>query len=75
MKKNIIYIIGALIVIALILLGIFLFNNKGTENSIKFKQEYEAVNGKENSAGKVHREVKISKNNPYVKVDPKDIVK
>ena len=30
----------------------------------KFKSDYESINGKENSSGKVHRTINIDENNP-----------
>ena len=75
MKKNIMSIIGALIVLALIILAIVLITNKPAESSLIFKKEYEALNGTKNKMGKEHRTIKISKNNPYVKIDPNEIVK
>ena len=52
MKK---YLKGLFIIlITLILIGC------GSKNGVEFKNEYEALNGKKNSSGKVHRTVKIS---------------
>ena len=45
------------------------------KDAINFKNDYESLNGKENKSGKVHRTVSISENNPFVKVEAKDIVK
>ena len=45
------------------------------KDAIAFKNDYESLNGKENKNGKIHRTLTISKDNPFVKVDPKDIVK
>ena len=47
---------------------------EATESSLAFKTEYEALNGKENSAGKVHRTVNITDNNPYEKVTPEKLI-
>ena len=40
-----------------------------------FKEEYESLNGKENTSGKVHRTVHIPEDNPYEKVSQKKVVK
>ena len=41
----------------------------------KFKSDYESINGKENSSGKVHRTINIDENNPYVYATAEEIVK
>ena len=66
MKKNL------LLIICLTLL-VFI---TGCENkkALEFKKEYESMNGVESKSGKVHRTVSINKNNPYEKVNAKDIV-
>ena len=66
MKKSIKYLL--LVVSILLLVGC---SNK---SSIEFKNEYEALNGKTNSSGKVHRTVEIQKNNPYEKVSSSKIL-
>ena len=40
-----------------------------------FKEDYEEVNGKENKAGKVHREITLSEYNKFVETTPEEIVK
>ena len=66
MKKNL------LLIICLTLL-VFI---TGCENkkALEFKKEYESMNGVESKSGKAHRTVSISKDNPYEKVNAKDIV-
>ena len=49
-------------------------NKKDNSSALAFKEEYEALNGKENANGKVHRTLNISEDNPYIKVTPKEIV-
>ena len=44
------------------------------KNALDFKKEYEALNGKENASGKVHRTINISEDNPYEKVSSKKIL-
>ena len=44
------------------------------KDAVTFKNEYEALNGKTNANGKVHRSVTIPKNNPIVISDAKEIV-
>ena len=63
-----------------ILLGILLvftaFTLTGCKNdALKFKEDYESMNGKENAMGKVHRTITISEKNPYVYITPKELVK
>jgi thiol-disulfide isomerase/thioredoxin len=62
------------------LLGIILlfsvFALTGCKNdALKFKEDYESMNGKENAMGKVHRTINISEKNPYVYVTPKELIK
>lgn len=71
MKKA---IIGIVLGILLIVGGYFLITNFKTP-SLEFKKDYESVNGKENSQGKLHREVNVDEKNPYVTVTTKEILK
>ena len=48
---------------------------KARQSAIDFKKEYEAVNNKTVRGDYKYRVLNISDNNPYVKVDPKEIVK
>lgn len=59
----------SLIVISLVITGCS--NNK---KAIEFKNDYEELNGKENTHGFTNRTVKISENNKFVEVTPKEIV-
>ena len=43
-------------------------------DALKFKKDYESMNGKVNVAGKEHRTVEISKKNPFVYSTDKEIV-
>lgn len=43
-------------------------------DAIKFKEDYESLNGKKNSSGKVHRTVNIDENNPFVYATAEEIV-
>ncbi len=47
-------------------------NNK---SALAFKEEYESLNGKENAAGKKHRTLNISKDNPYEKISQESVIK
>lgn len=66
--KNIKY----LLLFAIIICLTGCFNSK---EALEFKKEYESLNGKTNSSGKKHRTISIDKNNPYIKITQKDIVK
>ena len=65
MKKKILFTI---------LLGVFVLTLSGCRDNIKFKDSYEALNGKENASGKVHRTITIDKNNPFKEVRADKIV-
>ncbi len=58
----------------LLIVVLFTFSGCATKESKEFKKEYEALNGQVNASGKEHRTVKISSNNPFVKVDASKIV-
>ncbi len=64
------------IMMTILVVGAVLFmcgcSNKDAQ---KFKSDYESINGKENSSGKVHRTVNIDENNPYVYATAEEIVK
>ena len=69
MKKKILLII---ILVASILLTIFIlkpFNKEEITDNIKFKEEYEKLNNKDNI------NVTINENNPFIYSDSKDIIK
>lgn len=70
MKKTLaIIIISVLVVISLFMLS------KNIQSGMEFKLNYEEINGKENSNGKINREVSISKNNKFVEITPEELVK
>ena len=67
MKKNI--ILSAAVVVAAIisLFGIYIKQSKIVNtDSIKFKEEYESLNGKENDNGKEYLNVSVDSSNPIV---------
>ena len=59
--------------IIILLIGILLFTGCSNKNALKFKNDYESINGKEIGENK-YREVSIDKENPFVEVDAKMIV-
>ena len=63
--KKIIKLVGVIMIGLLVLTGCQKIDK---EAASKFKKEYEALNGKTNSAGKEHRTVNISSKNPFVKL-------
>ena len=48
--------------------------DKKINYALEFKNEYESLNGVVNKNGKEHRTISISKENPYIKVTPNEIV-
>ena len=50
-------------------------DGQGSETALSFKESYEALNGTENSSGKIHRTVSVPDDHPFEKTDPKDVVK
>ncbi len=60
--------------ILLLIISIFVLTACG-KKTISFKEDYEAVNGKENASGKIHRIVTIPDDNPFEEVSATDIVK
>ena len=62
MKKKVIIIVSTIIVLALIGGGIY-FMTKEKSDNVKFKEEYESLNGKKNDSGKKYLDVNIDKNN------------
>lgn len=69
MKK---YTVGllSLLIVCLIITGCW----KTNKDAIKFKESYQALNGKENKIGKTHRKLRISKNNPFVYATAEEIL-
>lgn len=48
---------------------------KESKDALKFKKEYESINGKDTGYGKKHRILNINKNNPFVYISTKDLIK
>ena len=63
-----------LLTIAFCLLFLFVITGCDNQKALEFKKEYESMNGVEGKNGKVHRTVSIKKDNPYEKVQAKDII-
>ena len=63
-----------LLTIAFCLLFLFIITGCDNQKALEFKKEYESMNGVEGKNGKVHRTVSIKKDNPYEKVQAKDII-
>lgn len=69
-------IIAAIIVLILVIGGFVAYKSLyHRKSALDFKYEYEKVNNKEAKGDKKYRVLNISKDNPYVKVDPSEIVK
>ena len=64
-----------LLSILLIVLSIFTLTGCATKESKAFKQDYEKLNNTTNKAGKAHRNVSISEDNPFIEVSADEIVK
>lgn len=73
MNKKIISIIIVAVVVAIILSLIYLVSRPETD-AIKFKKEYESLNGQVNDKGNEYREISISKKNPIKYATADDIV-
>lgn len=80
MKKNILKIVF-IVIIGILVIGCFLFvkwnkiSNDVTSDAIKFKEDYESLNGEVNLSGLEYRNVSIDKNNPYVYATAEEIIK
>jgi thiol-disulfide isomerase/thioredoxin len=72
MKKN--FIIIALLLLVSFTLTACQSKSIQNEDATKFKEEYESLNGIENSNGKIHRTVSINENNPFVYSSGEEIV-
>ena len=70
MKKKILLI--TILSLSIITTGCLKKENK---NALKFKEDYEKINGVENANGKKNREVEISKNNKFEEITPEELVK
>lgn len=67
MKKKFIYVI-----LGILFLGVL--TGCASKSAKEFKKEYEALNGTTNKSGKVHRTIKIPRNNPMEKVGSSEII-
>lgn len=47
---------------------------KEESDALKFKEEYEALNGKVNASGKMYRNISIPENNPFVYIETNDLI-
>ena len=70
MKK----IISLILIFIAILVLTACNKEKTNEEAIKFKEEYESLNGEKNKRGKEYRTLDIDDDNPYVKVSAEEIV-
>ena len=76
MKKNVIIIVLLIVTAIISTILIYEFNKKDTiSDTIKFKQEYESLNGKYNKSSKRYVEISIDKENPFVYASYDEIVK
>ena len=83
MSKKIVGVIVIVLVIIGIVLAFIGFGNskepasnnpKPSTDAIKFKEEYEKLNGEKNSSGKEYRKITIDENNPFVYSGASEIV-
>lgn len=63
-----------ILIIILSIICIFLLVGCSNGDNVKFKNEYESLNGTTNSRGKTIRKVSIDKNNPFVYAEAEEIV-
>ncbi|MBR1748387.1 MAG: hypothetical protein IJ743_01175 [Bacilli bacterium] len=77
-NRNTLFMIGAIVLVVAIVGSYFFFSSKKEEekksDAILFKEEYESLNGKETSDGKVIRVLSIDSNNPFVYQTAEEIV-
>ena len=71
-KKIIIAVVSAVLVV--ILCATAMFNNKSLTDAMKFKKEYESLNGQINSSNKKYMDVEISVKNPIQYASYEEIV-
>ncbi len=70
LKKILLIIIPIIVVlISVFLVFKFISSNKNITDAVKFKNEYESLNGKETEFGRKYKTVEISKNNPIKYID------
>lgn len=70
-KKNL--LVGLLLVVLINLTACG--NNIANEDSIKFKEEYESLNGKIGNNEKIYRSITINENNPIVYINAEELIK
>lgn len=80
-KKNILIYLILIIVLFVIVLGVYLITNKKDNkinnkitDAVKFKREYEKLNGSENDNGYTYPKVSLKENNPFVYANSKKVV-
>lgn len=66
MKKNILLIVTVILASIALILSLYTFKDKVIKDNIKFKNEYESLNGKLNSNDKEYVKVELDADNPYV---------
>lgn len=71
MKKNIVIVVA---MAALMIVAIFGMNQKINNDAIKFKNEYEELNGKTNDNNKEYLKVEINSDNPMIYATYKEIM-
>lgn len=71
-KKNIAIII-VLVVLVIVVGALFLFNKKDNADALKFKEEYESLNGVK-VGEKEHRTISVDEDNPFVYATAEEIV-
>ena len=62
------------LVIICLIFSIFMIGCFNNDDALKFKKDYESLNGKINSKGYSYRDLSISKSNPFVYSTASDIV-
>lgn len=80
-KKNILIFLIVIVVLLAIALGVYLITNKNDNkvnnkitDAVKFKNEYEKLNGSKNDNGYTYPKVSLKENNPFVYADSKKVV-
>lgn len=59
------------LIIVLILTGC---TKEDTKKGLEFKKDYESLNGLESKSGKVHRELSIDEDNPFIEIEVKELL-
>ena len=70
MKKYIVYLL--IVIVTLVTVGC---SSKKESIGLSFKNDYESVNGKENSSGKIHRTLSIPEDNVFVFSSASEVLK